>query len=654
MDRKTILYKAKENVDLIAGHLFSQGIRENNRFFIGNVAGKKGRSLAIELTGDKKGLWHDFATNDGGDIISLWSEARNLNLKSEFSTVLKEISDFIGLKDLSLNKTQQSWIYYDKDNKPLVRVQRYDNGGNKSFSPYDYKQNKFGFPSLRPLYNLPLIDKAEKVIFVEGEKCAEAITKQGYCGSTAMGGANTKIDKTDWSPLVGKKVLIWPDNDKAGINYANKVYSHLKSLNIDVIILELPKDKSNKWDCADAVEDGFDINNFIESECAMADTIEPKELIIKDWNINQYKGNIKETDFLVQDSFPLGVVSMLAAVGDTGKSMILLDLALKIATGQKGKCFGNTVKEKGTVVIFTAEDEKNEIQRRLNKLDPKDYRFLYPDKLIIIPLQNVLGAFPIIVENRGELYESEQFKKIKEQLLEIEDLKLIVFDPLSSFVHGDITFSSSASAYLMNSLSLLATKSKASVIITHHLRKTNGDIEGVDEIRDSIRGSSALVNGVRYAYAFWPLKMSKQREFFKSKEDSFIANSLYNGAVVKANTKVDREINTYFRNQSNGLLEVVGKKNNTAFNIEGKEELLLNEISRLINEGVEIKFSGKNGIYEIRDNFCDELKNISRRNVRAVVSSLMEKDKLRKNSDGAFYINEVSDGFLFEGINNDC
>src|SRR3546814_1319362 len=59
-----------------------------------------------------------------------------------------------------------------------------------------------------------------RVILVEGEKCAQALIDVGHCATTAMHGANAPIDKTDWSPVQGKHVLIWPDRDKPGWEYA--------------------------------------------------------------------------------------------------------------------------------------------------------------------------------------------------------------------------------------------------------------------------------------------------------------------------------------------------------------------------------------------------------------------------------------------------
>ena len=61
---------------------------------------------------------------------------------------------------------------------------------------------------------------AAQVVLVEGEKCAQALIDANVAATTAMHGANAPVDKTDWSPLSGKVVLIWPDRDKPGWEYA--------------------------------------------------------------------------------------------------------------------------------------------------------------------------------------------------------------------------------------------------------------------------------------------------------------------------------------------------------------------------------------------------------------------------------------------------
>jgi P4 family phage/plasmid primase-like protien len=80
-----------------------------------------------------------------------------------------------------------------------------------------------------------------------------------------MNGANAIIDKTDWSPLLDKHVVIWPDHDAPGKTYAAKVIKRLQSLGLlSLTLLIIPEDKPSKWDAADAVAEGIDVRAFIE------------------------------------------------------------------------------------------------------------------------------------------------------------------------------------------------------------------------------------------------------------------------------------------------------------------------------------------------------------------------------------------------------
>lgn len=650
MEKNKVLAKALENIDSIILHLFPTAIKKQNRFYIGNVNGDQGKSLIVESSGPKAGYWHDFATNEGGDLFSLWAIVKNYDINRDFAVILDSLASFLGLGQQKFDKKPDfSWVYSDVNGKELVKVFRYNTATGKNFYPYDCVNECFKFPSVRPLYNLPLIDKSSKVILVEGEKCAESLTKLGFCGTTALGGANTIIEKTDWSPLKSKEVLIWPDNDEPGQKYALKVYEYLVQQGVNTAILEIPAEKPQKWDCADAAKENFDIIKYINSTRRLRPEIHKTELVIKNWNISHFSPNPKPIEYLVDEIFPLGVVSMLAAVGDTGKSMLILDLALKITTGMTGICFGHRVMQQGSVVLFLAEDDQNEVERRLCRLDPQGTRFIYPDRFFILPLPNISGSFPIVEEKPNEIKESAVFQQIRKQILEIENLKLIVFDPLSSFISGDITFNSSVAAFLMNSLAQLAVQTKATIIITHHLRKTGGEINGVDDVREAIRGSSALVNGVRLAYAFWPLKILKQKEYFRGKE--FIPNSLFYGAVVKANSKADREIKTYLRNQKNGLLEVINENKNVLCKIAINEDILYTDIERLNKTGERITYSGREGVFEKRHLLSVQLQKLSKRNIRAVVSSLLANNKIIKEADGNLKAIQVHEN---EVINGQC
>ena len=50
-----------QRAEEVARHLMPQGKKEGNEWCIGSIHGETGKSLKIKLTGEKAGLWCDFA-----------------------------------------------------------------------------------------------------------------------------------------------------------------------------------------------------------------------------------------------------------------------------------------------------------------------------------------------------------------------------------------------------------------------------------------------------------------------------------------------------------------------------------------------------------------------------------------------------------------
>jgi len=121
-------------------------------------------------------------------------------------------------------------------------------------------------PVPRPLYGLDRLAARPDapVVVVEGEKAADAAAKVFLKSVvvTSPAGANA-AGKADWSPLRGRTVLIWPDNDTPGAAYAEAVAGLLHGVAREVLILD-PAALADRlglsplpdgWDAADAVED---------------------------------------------------------------------------------------------------------------------------------------------------------------------------------------------------------------------------------------------------------------------------------------------------------------------------------------------------------------------------------------------------------------
>ncbi len=108
-----------------------------------------------------------------------------------------------------------------------------DTKGKKQFYPFtpngDQWQRKGLTPRLNPLYNRKRIASAPVVLVVEGEKKVHALHEMGIVATCCPGGSSA-AKAADWSPLAGKKCILWQDNDDAGAKFMNDVRSILRDL----------------------------------------------------------------------------------------------------------------------------------------------------------------------------------------------------------------------------------------------------------------------------------------------------------------------------------------------------------------------------------------------------------------------------------------
>ena len=571
---------------------YPNGKVRGNDFFIGSLAGEAGESLKIDINPNSPHFMRGQDFNGGvgvGGIVKILMEARGMRLpqiKELFGSYLQESSaptppwktdSGINLNTISVKTTVEAaeksikigfdtphngqWDYISRDGEVLVTVRRYDIGGKKEFRPWVPGVAYPKAPEVRPLYNIPNILNEQRVVWVEGEKCAQALIDAGIPATCTLGGAGAltrkNAEKFDFTPLRGKNLIIWPDNDDAGRRLAEIVREVALESDADTVtILQSPTGKPPKWDAADAISEGFDVQEFIEG--GIGHTHRAINLLNDSLLISRFTGSAPIQEFLVDGTFPIGVPIIFAAAGDAGKGMMTLDLAMKVAAGRPlQNAFGGTVKEFGDVVIFTAEDDESEMHRRIERLDEEGLRFDYPNKLHVVPLPNVGGVFPILRDNMGDYSETDEFKKIYEQILQLDNLKLIIFDPLASFVHADVNSDPAAGAALTGLLARVATETGASVIVCHHMTKVQGDkiISKPEEARNLIRGTSALVDGVRCAFAIWQLDEKTARARCHDLGIEYQRNRCFDGAVVKSNGPANRDIRSFVRDTFTGLLQ---------------------------------------------------------------------------------------------------
>ena len=640
------------NIRGVLSYLFPGGVFQRGKFFVGDIRGNPGDSLNVEIEGRKAGLWHDFATGEGGDIIGLWAAATGRDARIDFPTVIADILAWLEGRTRTLQEDRAGkprrkkppvdelgpitakWDYLDDDGRLIAVVYRYDPPGGKQFRPWDVLARKKKVPDPRPLYNRPGIKAAADVILVEGEKAAAALIGQGLCATTAMNGASAPVEKTDWSPLKARRVVVWPDHDEPGWHYALAAAQAVLAAGAAAVsVLNPPADKPEKWDAADAVAEGMDVQSFIAGAGRQAIRPAKRSLDLADWHAGRYAGAAPEQQFLIDGSVPLGVVSILAAMGDTGKGMMTLDLALSVATGKpravsvspEPMAFGGAVRAFGAAVLLTAEDDEGEVHRRLERLDPERHRLERPERLIVVPLPNAGGPIPLVASGKDGPEATEHFAKVRDQIARIADLRLVVLDPLSSFMHADINADPAAGSFATGLLASLATETGAAVIVAHHMRKPQGNrpISTVEQARDAVRGSSALVDGVRLVYALWPAPEEHRDYVFKALDEPAARNAVFQGAVVKANGPADRTIRSYVRAPTGLLVDVTARLRDHRRSHEDLMDALAGAIARAAGKGHPFTHYGGTGVYRQRHRLPPAFHGMGRNRIEALVQDLL-------------------------------
>lgn len=185
-----------------------------------------------------------------------------------------------------------AWKYLDSKGGVAyldVRFEKIEKGiTKKQVVPMYYAKNgkwKMGIPferikQKRILYNLHELSAAKEkpALVVEGCKCASVVfpgLSETFILSTWPGGVNG-IGKVDIRPLYGRRVIIWPDNDKPDDKWKRAGYAAAYFLGemlegkADVVILktaEHPKGKQTGkgYDIADYIEDGGDPLAYINN-----------------------------------------------------------------------------------------------------------------------------------------------------------------------------------------------------------------------------------------------------------------------------------------------------------------------------------------------------------------------------------------------------
>lgn len=374
--------------------------------------------------------------------------------------------------DLAGKIRQRTWRY---EPKAFDQCRPGDNG--------DWIWNLNGIETI--LYHLPEWTAASKQdwqFIVEGEKDVETLESLGFVATTNPMGAG------NWKPCYnkyceGRLIGIICDRDEPGERYRLQTANSLHGITKETRLILLDRDFPEHTDVTKLVEKhGWTAKDFI----ALIDrtlAFVPRETGSR--IVDQRLSDIEPmpVQWLWLDHFALGKLSLLVGNPGVGKSFASLDIAARISTGACWPNAGNLPDgsnraPKGYVLILTAEDGlADTVRPRLDKMGAD--------------CSNIFAIEGVHLEQDDEQLQSRADDKVpvtdlfdlsrdilllEKRLKELDNVKLIIIDPLSAYYGAKIdTHKNAAIRAVLTPLARLAERHNVCVIGISHLRKSSSE-----------------------------------------------------------------------------------------------------------------------------------------------------------------------------------
>lgn len=102
---KSIVNRLAEQSETVAKMLLPGGKLIQREWTCADLSGNAGNSLKVCCSGEKVGIWCDFASGESGDLLDLWRQVKGISL----SEALSEVKKYLGIKDqeFTRSKTKQ-------------------------------------------------------------------------------------------------------------------------------------------------------------------------------------------------------------------------------------------------------------------------------------------------------------------------------------------------------------------------------------------------------------------------------------------------------------------------------------------------------------------------------------------------------------------
>ena len=312
------------------------------------------------------------------------------------------------------------------------------------------------------------------VLISEGEKaCQGSATLHSYDVCTWHGGCNS-WDKSDWSKIYGRDVVIWPDKDAAGLEVAEKISAFLKQNGCKVKVAPIPdnfKDKDDLWDAA--------ANGYFKDPQEFEDYIRKCEEVKLKGSLTFTRADkvlqqVTNPEWLIKDCIEQRSLIQVYGPPKSGKSFIAISMACAIASG---KPFYGLKTSKKPVLYICGEGQRG-VKRRLAAWQQAQYD---------------LTEVPLFLSDRavriGDKDDFDRLKKEIEAVVLIEgEISMLVIDTFQRCFAGGGGNENSAEdvGNFVAQLDTLIAEYGCAICLVHHSGHQGGRARGSSVIGASL------------------------------------------------------------------------------------------------------------------------------------------------------------------------
>lgn len=168
-----------------------------------------------------------------------------------------------------------------------------------------------------------------------------------------------------------------------------------------------------------------------------------------------------DREWLVPDYIPNKVVTLLTGDGGTGKSLLALQLAVSVATGTSW--LGLNIDRPGKVLFLSAEDDDDELHRRLESICHGDLSDLQN-----LMVRSVVDTDPLLAtfDKHNRIAMTTLYKSVVDAV-KTQRPKLLILDTLANLHSGDENNKAHAMQFV-NKLKAIATVYDCAVLLLAH------------------------------------------------------------------------------------------------------------------------------------------------------------------------------------------